>query len=237
MGRIARIGKRGTHENVDFLASDANIALSDVLIRMGIASVLGVAIGLTYHRTFRGLTYSVSFRNTNILISIIICGIILSIGSNVALSLGLVGSLSVIRFRTVVKDTMDMVYLFWSIAIGIACGAGQFQIAGSLFAMVFVMLLAVTFNPFRAVMKTRFMVKVVYGEATDIRGLEAAFRERFRDLTLRSSYRNANTGTTEATYLVKLADDQVSAAETLIAEREEGVVSTQLIKFDGLDAL
>jgi len=222
---------------LDFLKSTTDIALVDILLRMGVAALIGVAIGLTYHRTFRGMTYSTSFRNTNILITIIICAIILSIGSNVALSLGLVGSLSVIRFRAVVKDAMDMIYLFWSIGIGIACGAGQFQIATALFLIVLLVILVITYNPLREVMKNKFMIKVVYEDAADVARVEGSLRERFRDLSLRSSFRNARSGTTEATYLVKLADAEVSAAETLIAGREPGVVSTQLVKFDGLNVL
>ena len=129
---------------MEFFGSNESLAFSDVLLRMATAGVLGLGIGLTYRATFRGMTYSTSFRNTSVLITIIICGIILSIGSNVARSLGLVGSLSVIRFRTVVKDAMDMVYLFWAIGAGIACGAGQFHIAAVLFAAHGAMLASLT---------------------------------------------------------------------------------------------
>jgi uncharacterized membrane protein YhiD involved in acid resistance len=222
---------------MDFFASESTIALADVLLRMAVAALFGIAIGLTYHRTFRGLTYSTSFRNTNVLITIIICAIILSIGSNVALSLGLVGSLSVIRFRAVVKDTMDMVYLFWSIGTGIASGAGQFQIAGVLFGLVLLVILAITFNPLREVVKSRFMIKVVYGADADVAGVEALLRERFRDLALRASFSNARNGTTEATYLVKLSDHEASSSQAVFAAAQPGVVSTQLVKFDGVQAL
>jgi uncharacterized membrane protein YhiD involved in acid resistance len=222
---------------LDFFASESSISLQDILLRMGVAGFLGIAVGLTYHRTFRGLTYSVSFRNTNVLITIIICAIILSIGSNVALSLGLVGSLSVIRFRAVVKDAMDMIYLFWSIGIGIACGAGQFQIAGALFGLVLLVILAITYNPLREVVKDRFMIKVVYAADADVAGVEDLLRERFRGLSLRSSFRSEGGGTTEATYLVKLADRDVSSAEAIFAGAQPGVVSAQLVRFDGIQAL
>jgi len=222
---------------LDFLTSATNIELKDVLIRMIVAGLIGAAIGLTYHKTFRGMTYSTSFRNTNVLLAIIICAIIISIGSNVALSLGLVGSLSVIRFRTAVKDSMDMVYLFWSVGVGIASGAGQFHIALALFLLVLLALVLIAYSPFRGVIKNRFMIKVVYGDDADVARLEGSLRQRFHDLSLRSSSRNAGNRTTEATYLVKLADDQVSSAETLITGREPGIHSTQLIKFDGLNVL
>ncbi len=222
---------------MDFLTSTSNIPLADILIRMAVAALIGAGIGFAYHRTFRGLTYSTSFRNTNVLVTIIICAIILSIGSNIALSLGLVGSLSVIRFRAVVKDVMDMVYLFWSIGVGIACGAGQFHIALALFVFVLVGLVALVANPFKEVLRNRFMIKVVYEDQADVARLEGTLRQRFRDLSLRSSFRSAASRTTEATYLVKLAEGEVSSAERWMADAGQGIVSTHLIKFDGVNAL
>jgi uncharacterized membrane protein YhiD involved in acid resistance len=222
---------------LDFLTSTSNVPLFDILVRMAAAALIGAGIGFTYHRTFRGLTYSTAFRNANVLVTIIICAIILSIGSNIALSLGLVGSLSVIRFRTAVKDMMDMIYLFWSIGVGISCGAGQFHIALALFAFVLLVLVALVAKPFKDVIRNRFMIKVVYEDRADVARLESSLKQRFPDVSLRSSFRNARSQTTEATYLIKLAEGQVSSAETLIADAEQGVLSTQLIKFDGVNAL
>jgi len=222
---------------MDFLTSTSNIPISDILIRMAVAALIGAGIGFAYHRTFRGLTYSTSFRNTNVLVTIIICAIILSIGSNIALSLGLVGSLSVIRFRAVVKDVMDMVYLFWSIGVGIACGAGQFHIALALFVFVLIGLVALVANPFKQVIKNRFMIKVVYEDRADVARLEGSLRARFRDISLRSSFRSSANQTTEATYLVKLAEGEVPSAAALMADTGQGVLSTHLIKFDGVNAL
>jgi uncharacterized membrane protein YhiD involved in acid resistance len=201
------------------------------------AGLIGIGIGLAYHRTFRGMTYSTSFRNTNVLISIIICAIILSIGSNVALSLGLVGSLSVIRFRAVVKDVMDMVYLFWSIGVGIACGAGQFHIAIALFVFVLAFLLVLVYSPFKQVLRDKFMMKIVYEDATDAGRLEERLRARFPEVSLRSSFRNARDQTTEATYLVRLPCDESPALDELITRDLEGVRSTQVIKYDGINVL
>ena len=222
---------------MDFLTSSDDLQLADIVLRMLAAAVLGGGIGVAYRQTFRGVTYSTSFRNTSVLITIIICAIILSIGSNVALSLGLVGSLSVIRFRTVVKDAMDMVYLFWSIGAGIACGAGQFHIALVLFGFVLAVLLFLVFNPFRAAERDRFMLKLVYEDRAEAGRIVEALRERYRDVTLRSSFRNARNQTTEATYLVKLAEAELPSAEEILAGREEGVLSAQLVKFDGMSAL
>jgi uncharacterized membrane protein YhiD involved in acid resistance len=223
--------------DLDFLTSTSTIPLADILIRMAVAAVIGAGIGLTYHRTFRGLTYSTAFRNTNVLVTIIICAIILSIGSNIALSLGLVGSLSVIRFRAVVKDVMDMIYLFWSIGVGIACGAGQFHIALALFVFVLGVLAILVARPFRGTARNRFVIKVVYDDRADVARFEGSLKQRFRDLSLRSSFRNASSQTTEATYLVKLAEGEASSAEMLIGGSEPGVVSTQMIRFDGVTAL
>jgi uncharacterized membrane protein YhiD involved in acid resistance len=220
-----------------FLTSPTSIDVTSVVIRMFVAGLIGIGIGFTYHQTFRGMTYSTSFRNTNVLITIIICAIILSIGSNVALSLGLVGSLSVIRFRAVVKDVMDMVYLFWSIGVGIACWAGQFHIAVALFAFVLAFMLVLIYSPFKLVVRDKFMMKIVYDDAADAGRLEERIRARFPEVSLRSSFRNARNETTEATYLVRLPRDETPALDELITGDLEGVRSTQVIKYDGMNVL
>ena len=113
-----------------------SISLIEGALRLFLAGVIGFAIGLIYSFVTEKLSYSSTLRNAICLISVIIAGVMIAISSNIALSLGLVGSLSIIRFRTVIKDPMEMVYLFWAIGIGVCCGAGEYQIAAGLFAVV-----------------------------------------------------------------------------------------------------
>lgn len=105
------------------------ISWEQILISLILAFILGLLISLVYKKTNIGFSYESSFGFTLIMITIIIAAIMITIGSNVALSLGLIGSLSIIRFRTAVKNTANMAFLFWGIAEGLAVGAGQYTIA------------------------------------------------------------------------------------------------------------
>ena len=101
----------------------------EVLINIILAFFLGLIITYIYKKTHKGLSYSQSFMVTNILISLIVCMVIMIIGNSLARAFALVGALSIIRFRTVVKDTKDIAYIFWSLSAGLAAGTGSYYIA------------------------------------------------------------------------------------------------------------
>ena len=116
----------------NFLATtnQAHIYLpSEIIINLIISFILGVVISLVYKKTHKGLSYSQSFMVTNIFISVIVCMVIMIIGNNLARAFALVGALSIIRFRTVVKDTKDTAYIFWALAAGMASGTGSYFLA------------------------------------------------------------------------------------------------------------
>jgi len=102
---------------------------SEIIINLLISFILGLVISFVYKKTHRGLSYSQSFVVTNIFIAVIVCMVIMIIGNNLARAFALVGALSIIRFRTVVKDTKDTAYIFWSLAVGMAAGTGSYFLA------------------------------------------------------------------------------------------------------------
>jgi|TARA_B100000401_G_scaffold264648_2_gene180123 uncharacterized membrane protein YhiD involved in acid resistance len=108
---------------------------SDIFINLLITLVIGVFIFYIYKKTFQGVLYTQAFNVSLVMVSLVTALIIMTISSNLILSLGMVGALSIVRFRTAVKDSMDIVYMFWAISVGIANGAGYFKISliGSLF--------------------------------------------------------------------------------------------------------
>jgi uncharacterized membrane protein YhiD involved in acid resistance len=110
-------------------------SLTDMMIAMVLALVLGLFILFVYKKSFSGVMYSSGFGISLVAMSLVTTMIILAIGSNVILSLGMVGALSIVRFRSAVKDPMDIAYLFWAISAGIVLGAGLIPLAifGSLF--------------------------------------------------------------------------------------------------------
>ena len=131
-----------------FSLSTQNLTLPNVLISLGIAFLLGMVIYFIYKKTYRGVLYSHSFNLSLIMLSMVTTLVIMCISSAPALSLGLVGALSIVRFRTAVKDPMDTVYMFWAIAVGITVGATfiLFSIIGTLVIAVILLVLSFTSN-------------------------------------------------------------------------------------------
>ncbi|MCJ7689907.1 MAG: DUF4956 domain-containing protein, partial [Clostridiaceae bacterium] len=119
----------------NFLENSTSISLVDGALALGLAFCIGLFIYAVYKKTFKGVMYSKSFSTSLIALCMITSLVILAVTSNVILSLGMVGALSIVRFRTAIKDPMDIAYLFWSIAVGIVLGAGLIPLAivGSLF--------------------------------------------------------------------------------------------------------
>ena len=102
---------------------------TEIIINLILSFIFGIIISLVYKHTHKGLSYSQSFMITNVFVSVIVCMVIMIIGNNLARAFALVGALSIIRFRTVVKDTKDTAYIFWSLASGMATGTGSYFLA------------------------------------------------------------------------------------------------------------
>jgi uncharacterized membrane protein YhiD involved in acid resistance len=118
-----------------FLEKTTEFSIIDIGLAMLVSFALGLFIFLVYKKTFAGVMYSASFGISIMAMSLITTLIILAVTSNIILSLGMVGALSIVRFRTAVKEPLDIAFLFWSISAGIVTGAGLIPLAvfGSLF--------------------------------------------------------------------------------------------------------
>jgi len=112
-----------------FLENITSVSLLDMAVALVLAFGLGVFIFLVYKKTFSGVMYSSSFGVTLIALTMITTLVILAVTSNVVLSLGMVGALSIVRFRTAIKEPLDIAFLFWSIAVGIVLAAGMIPLA------------------------------------------------------------------------------------------------------------
>jgi hypothetical protein len=112
-------------------SQQGGLSLGSMLVALIISLMIGLYIFYIYKRTFSGVLYSRSFNTSLVLLSLVTTLIMRVVTSNVVLSLGMVGALSIVRFRTAVKEAMDTVFMFWAVAAGIVIGAGdQFVIAG-----------------------------------------------------------------------------------------------------------
>ena len=112
-----------------FLENVTSVSLLDMSLALVLAFGLGLFILLVYKKTFTGVMYSSSFGVTLVALTMITTMVILAVTSNVVLSLGMVGALSIVRFRTAIKEPLDIAFLFWSIAVGIVLAAGLIPLA------------------------------------------------------------------------------------------------------------
>ncbi|MDE7430116.1 MAG: DUF4956 domain-containing protein, partial [Lachnospiraceae bacterium] len=131
-----------------FLENVAAVSLFDMLLALVLAFCLGMFIFLVYKKTYQGVMYSSSFGVTLIALTMITTLVILAVTSNVVLSLGMVGALSIVRFRTAIKEPLDIAFLFWAIAAGIVLAAGMIPLAvvGTLFVGVVHLVLSLKNN-------------------------------------------------------------------------------------------
>lgn len=127
-----------------FLETAKSFSLVDVIIAMAVSFAIGLFIYFVYKKTFRGVMFSSSFGVSLIAMCLITTLIILAVTSNIILSLGMVGALSIVRFRTAVKEPLDIAFLFWAISTGIVTGAGLIPLAviGSVFIGIILMIFA-----------------------------------------------------------------------------------------------
>ena len=112
-----------------FLENVSSITVLDMVLTIVLSFGLGLFIFLVYKKTYRGIMYSAGFGTTLIALTMITAIVILAVTSNVVLSLGMVGALSIVRFRTAIKDPLDIAFLFWSIGVGIILAAGMIPLA------------------------------------------------------------------------------------------------------------
>lgn len=112
-----------------------------ILARLAVATVIAGFIFLSYRISHEGSIYSKKFNVSLVALTIITTSVMVVIGNNIALSLGMVGALSIVRFRTAIKDSRDTVYIFWAIVVGICCGSGDYLAAAAGSAVIFVVLL------------------------------------------------------------------------------------------------
>lgn len=122
-----------------------SIVPSDLFIALGIGFLVGIVIAVVYRKTYRGVLYSPSFTLTLIMLTLITTPVVMCIKSDIALSMGMVGALSIVRFRTAVKDPLDTAYMFWALTMGILLGAGLYLVAIIVVLCISVLMFVLTF--------------------------------------------------------------------------------------------
>jgi len=182
------------------LASEfKTIVPGDLFLALGLGFVVGAIIAFVYKRTYRGVLYSPSFGITLIMLTLITTPVVMCIKSDIALSMGMVGALSIVRFRTAVKDPMDTAYMFWALTMGILLGAGLHLVAIIVALCIAVLLFVLTFVKFNN--PNSYLLVVHYDEYCE-QAITAELRRSVKNYKLRS--KSLTRAGAEMTYEVRL---------------------------------
>jgi uncharacterized membrane protein YhiD involved in acid resistance len=211
----------------NFLEKATTFSLVDSVIALIVAFAVGVFIYAVYKKTFSGVIYSHTFNISLIIMTMATALIIMGIASNVLLSLGMVGALSIVRFRTPIKDPMDLVFLFWAIVAGILCGAGFIPLVtiGSVmigFVLVFFVNRVTIENPYLLIIK--------YSADNVEKTMEKIISQQSKKHSLKSKS-VINGEQTEVTYEVRVKTNQTDFLSEL--SKLEGVSSAIMLSYDG----
>jgi len=210
-----------------FLEKTSSFSLTDAIIGLVSALILGLFIYFVYKKTFNGVIYSHSFNISLLIMTLATSLVIMGISQNILLSLGMVGALSIVRFRTPIKDPMDLIFLFWSVVVGILTGAGFIPLAaiGSVIIGVAIILFQnkiIVENPFLVVIK--FENGIVNNE------IEAIISKHARKYMFKSQSVITNYET-EVTYEVRLKSPDAVLVNELA--KVNGVQSSVMLSYDG----
>ena len=209
-----------------FLEDVGSVTMLDMALAMTVSFMLGVFIFFVYKKTYQGVMYSAGFGVTLIGLSMVTTLVILAVTSNVVLSLGMVGALSIVRFRTAIKEPLDIVFLFWSIAAGIVLAAGMIGL--SVFGSLFIGLVLLVFVNRKKVTVPYVMVL----RCTDrtVEKMAVSFlRSHVKKCVLKG--KTVRAGETELNFELRLKNEDTDFVSEL-AEME-GVYSAVLVSYNG----
>ena len=205
--------------------SSAEITTPTILVALGIACVLALYIFFVYRVVTRKTFYSKNFNITLAIITVITAALILTMQSSVVLSLGMVGALSIVRFRTAVKDPMDLAFLFWSISVGIICGAGLAQVAIILSVVITVGILVLDNLP---VAKAPMILVVNADDLDAEEAIVAAAKQYVKHLQVKS--RNMTDVSLDLVMELRTAEGSALVRDV---KKIPGVTSVSLLAHDG----
>ena len=210
-------------ESIEQLGLVEHLTVAYILVSLLCAAICGLIIYFVYKLFYRGAVYSENFAVLIVMTTVITAFIVITIGSNLVLSLGMVGALSIVRFRSAVKDPLDVGFLFWGIAVGITSGAGLYP-----FALIATAAIALVYILFSVLGKGRrtFVVVVKYQDSAE-EEVSNLLKETKAKLRGKAKYKGENEVTADIKFKKKSAD---------ILDRFlklEGVTSAVMVEYTG----
>ena len=209
-----------------FLENVTSISILDMAIAMLLAFGLGLFIFFVYKRTYSGVMYSSGFGVTLVALTMITTLVILAVTSNVVLSLGMVGALSIVRFRTAIKEPLDIAFLFWAIAVGIVLAAGMIPLA--VFGSLFIGIILLIFVNRKSHVNPYIVVLSCDGSQSEEDAMSFLVQHTKR-CTVKS--KTARRGAVEVNLEVRLRDEDTDFINELA--EIEGVQSAVLVSYNG----
>ncbi len=209
-----------------FLENITSVSIVDMLLTLALAFGIGLFIFLVYKKTYSGVMYSSSFGGTLVALTMITSMTILAVTSNVVLSLGMVGALSIVRFRTAIKEPMDIAFLFWSIAAGIVLAAGMIPLAviGSIIIGV-VMLVFIN----RKAVHDPYIAVISCASSAAEKSATTYLKQNVEKAVIKS--KTAQNGNIEMTWEIRLLKHDTDFITEL--SEMDGVNSAVLVSYNG----
>lgn len=209
-----------------FLENIESVSILDMAIALALAFGLGMFIFLVYKKTYQGVMYSSSFGTTLVALTMITTMVILAVTANVVLSLGMVGALSIVRFRTAIKEPLDIAFLFWSIAVGIVLAAGMIPLAVAGSVIIGIILLVFVnkkshYNPYIVVLSCTD--SITEKKAVDF------LNDNVKKCVVKS--KTAANGSVELNLEIRMASDNTDFINNL--STMPGVNSAALVSYNG----
>lgn len=209
-----------------FLENVTSVSVLDMMLAMILAFAIGMFIFYVYKKTFSGVMYSSGFGVTLVALTMITTLVILAVTSNVVLSLGMVGALSIVRFRTAIKEPLDIAFLFWSIAVGIVLAAGLIPLAviGSILIGVFLLIFVNRkshVNP--------YIVVINCADHNSEQRATEFLKEQVTRLVVKS--KTVSKGSIELNAEIRMKDDNTDFINTLADM--EGIRNAVLVSYNG----
>jgi hypothetical protein len=210
------------NEILNMFQTSGQLELQDVAVNIVMSAVLGFFIFLSYAISHRGTIYSKKFNASLVILTVLTGTVMTVIGNNIALSLGMVGALSIVRFRTAIKDSRDSVYIFWTIIVGICCGVGDYMVAaiGSAVTFFVILILGMIKNDNRMLL----IIRAAYNRQETIQAY--IFKTFHRKAVLR--VRNTTGTTVEFIY-------EISSKLLSKVERENTGITNGIYELGGVE--
>lgn len=210
----------------NFIENVTSVSILDMAVALLLAFGLGMFIFLVYKKTYSGVMYSASFGTTLVALTMITTVVILAVTSNVVLSLGMVGALSIVRFRTAIKEPLDIAFLFWSIAVGIVLAAGMIPLA--VIGSVIIGIILLVFVNRKSSRNPYIVVVRCDGHDSEIKA--KSFLDGKTERCVVKS-KTAQKGSVELNMEIRLRDDNTDFVNILADI--EGVHSAVLVSYNG----